>query len=317
MADCKDDCDDEGDGEMAINLAITNRDKDENEAEQMQDNITKMEGYEYILHRSHHKVLLRQLPSRGISFQVWPAASALCWFLDEIFWHHSGVITTAHQNAPTPTFTPKPICTQQQSANWFEMNPEVGHICHQLLQRRGQRQALRVLELGAGTGMVGIASAFLGAHVTITDLPHVLPNLIFNATANEEPLRATGLGGCVCVKALRWGEEKDVQDVGHHNFDLVLASDVVYHENLFGPLLLTLKWLLLGINDDGDQVAGKGYPIVLMAHLRRWKKDAYFFKKAKKLFDVRVVHRHPPEPGSRLGVAVYSFANKGINKASV
>jgi 2-polyprenyl-3-methyl-5-hydroxy-6-metoxy-1,4-benzoquinol methylase len=309
------DCEDEGDGEMAIDPAITSRSKDENEAEQMQNNIIKMEEYEYILHRSHHKVLVRQLPSRGLSFQVWPAASALCWFLDETFWHYSGVITTAHQDAPTPTSIP--ICTKQQSANGFELNPEVGHISHQLLHSRGNRQALRVLELGAGTGMVGIASAFLGAHVTITDLPHVLPNLLFNATANEESLRATGLGGCVCVKALRWGEEKDARDVGHRNFDLVLASDVVYHENLFDPLLLTLKWLLLGINDDGGQVAGEGNPIVLMAHLRRWKKDAHFFKKAKKLFDVRVVYRHPPKPGSRLGVAIYSFTNKGMNRASI
>jgi hypothetical protein len=34
-------------------------------------------------------------------------------------------------------------------------------------------------------GMVGIDSMFLGAHVTITDLPHVLPNLLLNETTNE------------------------------------------------------------------------------------------------------------------------------------
>lgn len=311
MTDCTGDCEDEGDGETAINPDITSRSKDEDAAEQMQNDITRMEDYEYTLHRSHHIVLVRQLPSRGIPFQVWPAASALCWFLDEMFWHLSGVITADHHNAFTPT------STKQQPANGFELNPEVGHFAHQLLHSRGDRQALRVLELGAGTGMVGIASAFLGAQVTITDLPHVLPNLLFNASANEEYLRATGLGGSVCVKALRWGEEKDAREVGHHNFDLILASDVVYHENLFDPLLLTLKWLLLGFKDDDDQISGKGNPIVLMAHLRRWKKDAHFFKKANKLFDVRVVYRHPAEPGSRLGVVVYSFANKGMNKSSV
>ncbi|KAH9300105.1 hypothetical protein KI387_011688, partial [Taxus chinensis] len=233
---------------------------------------------EYEMHRTHITFVVRQLPSRGISFQVWPAASALCWVLDEMFWHHPGIITTCNQNTRIPTEVVAPL------NNGCELNPlaegysEVGYVAHQLLQRRGDRQALRVLELGAGTGMVGIAAALLGAHVAITDLPHVLPNLEFNASANEESLQATKQGGSMSVKALRWGEEEDVVKVGH-NFDLILASDVVYHENLFDPLLLTLKWLLLGKEEKS------GNPILLMAHLRRWKKDARFFKKAKKMFN--------------------------------
>eukprot|EP01018_Ginkgo_biloba_P001197 Gb_18768 [translate_table: standard] len=256
---------------------------------------------EYELHRSHHKVLVRQLPSRGLSFQVWPAASALCWVLDEIFWYHQGIVT-AQKCVPN--------CTKQYLANGPELSAEVGYILDKLVQNRGDRPSLRIIELGAGTGMVGIAAALLGAQVTITDLPHVLPNLEYNASANEETVRATALGGSVRVKALRWGEGDDALKLGR-NFDLVLASDVVYHEHLFDPLLVTLKWLLLGKDNE------VGNPIVLMAHLRRWKKDAHFFKKAKKLFEVRIVHKHPPPRGSRLGVVVYCFTNKEMNKALV
>lgn len=34
-----------------------------------------------------------------------------------------------------------------------------------------------MLELGSGTGVVGLAAALLGAHVTLTDLPHLLPGI--------------------------------------------------------------------------------------------------------------------------------------------
>ncbi|KAJ0963314.1 hypothetical protein J5N97_028436 [Dioscorea zingiberensis] len=158
---------------------------------------------------------------------------------------------------------------------------------------------LRILELGSGTGLVGIAAAaILGARVTLTDLPHVLPNLRFNAESNADII--TSRGGSVEVHQLRWGERPDAEALGGAAaFDAILASDVVYYEDLVDPLLETLRWF---VNAD---------VVFVMAHLRRWKKrDAAFFRKARKVFEVLLVHTDAPLPGSRLGVAIYRFKAK-------
>ncbi|KAK9401737.1 protein-lysine methyltransferase METTL21C [Crotalus adamanteus] len=46
----------------------------------------------------------------------------------------------------------------------------------------------KVLEIGAGTGLVSIVASILGAFVTATDLPEVLENLEFNITRNTQKL---------------------------------------------------------------------------------------------------------------------------------
>ncbi|MBA0734933.1 hypothetical protein Gogos_018821 [Gossypium gossypioides] len=205
-------------------------------------------------------VVIRQLPSEGLSFQLWPAATTLVTLLDNYLRHPSKSPLTAT------------LSTDRK---------------------------LKILELGSGTGLVGIAAAVtLGANVTVTDLPHVIPNLKFNADANADVV--TKRGGTVDVAPLRWGEDDDVEVIGRE-FDLVLGSDVVYHDHLFEPLIKTLRLLLNG---------GTKKRVFVMAHLRRWKKDSVFFKKAKKLFDVEILHTDPPKEGSRIGVVVYVFIGK-------
>lgn len=219
-----------------------------------------------VQHQSYHltsvdsTVVIRQLPSQGLSFQLWPAANTFVNLLDLYKASNTDPLSTAITNVKS-------------------------------------RSRLRVLELGSGTGVVGIAaSAILGADVTVTDLPHVLSNLKFNVDANSGVLAPRG--GQVHVAALGWGNKEEMEAIGRE-YDLIIGSDVVYHDNLYDPLLETLKFLLL----DGEKV-------FLMAHLRRWKKESGFFKKAKKYFQVELIHEDGPSSDSRTGVVVYRFARK-------
>ena len=85
----------------------------------------------------------------------------------------------------------------------------------------------RVLELGAGLGLVGTALAKLGAaHVTLTDLPQWLPLLHRNLAANfeEEDL---GASGRIVAAALPWGVSTPPLRQGpSSSYDLVVATDV-------------------------------------------------------------------------------------------
>ncbi|XP_068660774.1 uncharacterized protein [Aristolochia californica] len=213
------------------------------------------------LQSMNSKLVIRQLPSQGLSFQLWPAASTLVSLLDSY----------RLQPKESPLF---PILSSIST------------------------RPIRILELGSGTGLAGIAAAAtLEADVILSDLPHVLPNLLFNAEANAGVVSANK--GAIKVQSIRWGEPEDVASLD--NFDLLIAADVVYHDHLFEPLLQTLSCLLLRGGSSGS---------FLMAHLRRWKKDSVFFKKARKLFHINTIHSDPPLPGDRVGVTVYHFSVK-------
>ncbi|KAF8090370.1 hypothetical protein N665_0478s0029 [Sinapis alba] len=219
----------------------------------------------YRIHSIESTVVIRQLPSQGISFKLWLPATTLVTLLDN--------------------YRRDPI------------NSPLTHTLSSFTSIGSDSPRLNIVELGSGTGIVGIAAAaMLGANVTLTDLPNVTENLKFNADANAQVVAR--FGGEVHVAPLRWGEAGDVgRDV-----DLVLASDVVYHEHLYDPLLKTLRLMLL------DKESNKR--VFLMAHLKRWKKESIFFRKARKVFDVDVLHCDDPQEGSRIGVVVYRFAPK-------
>jgi hypothetical protein len=68
-----------------------------------------------------------------------------------------------------------------------------------------------VLELGAGTGLVGIAAAASwGCAVHLTDLPAIVPNLTHNVNANKDVL--TKLGGAATAGELDWSKSDDQDD---------------------------------------------------------------------------------------------------------
>jgi predicted nicotinamide N-methyase len=86
----------------------------------------------------------------------------------------------------------------------------------------------RVLELGAGAGLAGLACAVHGAaRVVLTDLPENLPLLQRNAARNELD---------VSVAPFDWM----APNLGEQ-FDVVLAADCVFWPELFEPLLNAIE----------------------------------------------------------------------------
>ncbi|KAK0150284.1 putative methyltransferase-like protein [Merluccius polli] len=113
-------------------------------------------------------------------------------------------------------------------------------LCSYLESHRLETELLgkRVLELGAGTGLVAIVSCLLGAAVTATDLQDVLGNLTANVMRNTR-------GRCHYmpqVAALSWGQDLERSfPRSLYHYDYVLAADVVYHHDFLEQLLLTMQ----------------------------------------------------------------------------
>lgn len=99
-------------------------------------------------------------------------------------------------------------------------------------------KATVVLELGAGTGAVGLCCAALGAKkVILSDLPRILPLLQEGIDLNKGHFK-----GQIEARALSWGQEQDLQQLEDVP-DLILVSDCIYYEASVKPLISTLNGL--------------------------------------------------------------------------
>lgn len=114
-----------------------------------------------------------------------------------------------------------------------------------------------ILELGSGTGIVGMVSAACGAkHVVLTDLPELIPLLNHNIEANQNWLckkipNNLGTQCSVVACPYKWGENdvtklprKNLLDENSHNFSSILVADCVYYEEAVKPLASTINHLI-------------------------------------------------------------------------
>jgi predicted nicotinamide N-methyase len=111
-----------------------------------------------------------------------------------------------------------------------------------------------ILELGAGTGLVGLTAAKVwDLPVVLTDLGPIVPGLAHNIALNNAILGETS----VSCGSLDWKEPDKLNlftnggysrpSAGHPKANLILAADTVYSEE--HPELLSktiLKWLMPG-----------------------------------------------------------------------
>ncbi|RVE74442.1 hypothetical protein OJAV_G00021670 [Oryzias javanicus] len=118
--------------------------------------------------------------------------------------------------------------------------PAALSLCHYMDTHRDHHNLVdkAVLEIGAGTGLVSVVAALLGAWVTATDLPEVLSNLRVNLSRNTR-------GRCrhtPQVASLSWGFDLEpTYPSSVYRYDYVLAADVVYHHDYLDELLATMK----------------------------------------------------------------------------
>ncbi|KAK4129461.1 hypothetical protein N657DRAFT_76172 [Parathielavia appendiculata] len=96
-----------------------------------------------------------------------------------------------------------------------------------------------VLELGSGTGLLGLAAACVWkTRVVLTDLPTIIPNLAHNASINREVVEAQG--GRAEVARLTWGgAEGDIDPMFRipNRYQLIIVADPLYDDD--HPALLT------------------------------------------------------------------------------
>jgi predicted nicotinamide N-methyase len=162
----------------------------------------------------------------------------------------------------------------------------------------------RILELGAGCGVVALVSAALGAkHVVMTDLPYTMDLMQSNTDRNAELIfnhhnhhgNASHQSPVVECDVCDWfhpeqsssrvigssSDDRDRENASSANFDLIVVADCVWLEQLVVPLMNTLRFL---VNRQTKDVSP---PSILLSYQRRGKAThELFVEQLHTYFDV-------------------------------
>ncbi|KAK4645292.1 Protein-lysine N-methyltransferase efm6 [Podospora bellae-mahoneyi] len=166
---------------------------------------------------------------------------------------------------------------------------------HMLHYHRDKLQTSRVLELGAGGGIVGLTIAKgcrIDQPLYITDMIDMEPLMQHNIALNELDDRVRG-------RILNWGEPLS-QEIIDFKPDTILAADCVYFEPAFPLLLQTLKDLLT-LNHSA---------IVFFCFKKRRRADMQFLKSARRAFRVTELEDEDRPVFTREGLFLYTITAK-------
>jgi len=144
----------------------------------------------------------------------------------------------------------------------------------------------RVIELGAGCGLLGIALAMLGCEVTLTDMKEMLELLAVNVNGNTLEAQHRPR-----VAELDWTEE----DLSRFKppFEFIVGTDVVFLESLVAPLIATL----LALSDRRSQ-------IFICVEQRNESAHELFLEKAKEHFTVKKIPTSKLDPEFQSGFTI-------------
>ncbi|ORZ20635.1 putative methyltransferase-domain-containing protein [Absidia repens] len=145
-------------------------------------------------------------------------------------------------------------------------------MCDFIVRNKHHIKCNHIIELGSGTGLVGIVAALeLQPRSTyLTDLPDALEIMQQNIYRVEE---SGSIDINIQAKVLSWGPKTDGDDVwmGDENeVDLVLLTDVLYNQGSHDLLLQTLDWLVVNPKCR-----------VLLGYKERNEDERVFFTKLK------------------------------------
>ncbi|PHH87746.1 hypothetical protein CDD83_8453 [Cordyceps sp. RAO-2017] len=169
-----------------------------------------------------------------------------------------------------------------------------------LRYHRRELQGARILELGAGGGLVGLAVALgcssQGGSLLLTDQDEMLGLMQRNIRLNQVESRANAL-------VLNWGEALP-EPVVQQRPNVILAAECVYFEPAF-PLLLQTLEDLLALNDQA---------IVYFCFKKRRRADMQFVKMAKKALRVEELWDEDRPVFQRQSLYLFSLRAKSAAK---
>mmetsp|Transcript_9045 Transcript_9045/g.11773 ORF Transcript_9045/g.11773 Transcript_9045/m.11773 type:complete len:570 (-) Transcript_9045:1176-2885(-) len=162
-----------------------------------------------------------------------------------------------------------------------------------------------LVELGAGTGAVGLGCAVLGCdRAIVTDLAPVLPLIEKNVMLNRDSLSNSQ----VLVNECCWGVTKS----DWSTVDMVIMSDTVYDPQGYVPLITTLK----------EICAVNPLCCIYWSHRHRNPEDYRFFQMFSREFSTRLVQGVGPnfvneEPVDSLSDLAKMFGRRDSKLADI
>jgi predicted nicotinamide N-methyase len=157
---------------------------------------------------------------------------------------------------------PEAFAGDERLPYWAELWPSSIELARHCVEECSLRDK-RVLEVGCGLGLAGVAAASAGAHVIFTDYePDALEFARYNALKN---LPQDCIESRVEFRLLDWRSDEEVGPV-----DMIIGADVVYERRNFLPILNITRSLLkgsdgCGIFTDPDRTTGMSF----FAHAER------------------------------------------------
>ncbi|KAK9249310.1 putative methyltransferase-domain-containing protein [Lipomyces tetrasporus] len=182
------------------------------------------------------------------------------------------------------------------------------YLAHEALWKESAKRKIKIIELGSGTGLVGLAMGKAyslatkdcavedaGLHIVVTDQANMLSLMEDNIELNQ-------LEETVSAEVLDWGTDLPDNYINPCP-DVILAADCVYFEPAF-PLL---EKTLLDLTGDNT--------LVLMSYKRRRKADNRFFQSIKRSFRIEEIKDYDEyKEFSRNTVFLYRLIRKTLRR---